>query len=85
MQRLPHSSKTQILQDYDVFIANAYEKLRHAVAEDLALVSHTNVRENLEELLSELSDLFYKTSKGISDTYFNHVKGQNQLTLQKFD
>ena len=85
VQRLPHSSKTQILQDYDVFIANAYEKLRHAVAEDLALVSHTNVRENLEELLSELSDLFYKTSKGISDTYFNHVKGQNQLTLQKFD
>ncbi|MWW23742.1 circularly permuted type 2 ATP-grasp protein [Algibacter lectus] len=42
------------------------------------------VRENLEDMLSELSELLHQTSLSISDTYFNHSYQQNQLVNQNF-
>jgi len=86
LQSLPNSNVVQVVQDYEKAIFEAYTKLSSSTASNLALISFENnyVRENLKQLLSELSELFYDTSKGISDTYFNHIKNQSQLTSQNF-
>lgn len=39
----------------------------------------SNMRKNLDNLLSDLSDLLHTTSLSISDTYFNHSQPQKQL------
>ncbi|TNJ45641.1 circularly permuted type 2 ATP-grasp protein [Tamlana fucoidanivorans] len=83
---LPHSKVKGALQDYEKPIFEAFSKLRLASVANLVSVSEENMylRENLNNLLSELNALLYKTSKTISDTYFNHVNDQSQLTRQQF-
>ena len=49
------------------------------VAKILSIDTESNMRLNLDQLLSELSDLLNKTSLSISDTYFNHSQPQRQL------
>ena len=83
---LPHSNNSGTLQDYEQSIYSAFNKLKLSEPSDLSLVSNNNnfTRENLKLLLEELSELFYETTKGISDTYFNHIKDQSQLTSQNY-
>ena len=84
--KLPYSKSTDELLDYDKHIFEAFSKLRLASVEELAFVDGKNklVRENLKVLLVDLSDLLFKTSQSISDTYFNHTHVQNQMTAQRF-
>ncbi len=86
ISRLPHSKIDAGLQDYEKAIFEAYSKLRLSSTQTLALVSEEQTQERvaLETLLTELKVLFYDTTKAIADTYFNHSKDQNQLTLQNF-
>ncbi|WP_158849787.1 circularly permuted type 2 ATP-grasp protein [Algibacter sp. L1A34] len=50
----------------------------------LELDEHGAIRGNLDDLLSELSELLHQTSLSISDTYFNHSYQQTQLVNQNF-
>ncbi|WP_178988555.1 circularly permuted type 2 ATP-grasp protein [Winogradskyella schleiferi] len=45
----------------------------------LTINPESNMRDNLDHSLSELSDLLHTTSLSISDTYFNHSQPQKQL------
>ena len=83
---LPHSNSPEILQDYEESISSAFNKLKLSNPTSLTLVSTDNnyTREKLSLLLEELSELLYVTTKGISDTYFNHIKDQSQLTSQNY-
>ncbi|WP_282124076.1 circularly permuted type 2 ATP-grasp protein [Algibacter mikhailovii] len=83
---LPHSKVKGALQDYEKPIFEAFSKLRLASVTDLVDVSEENryLRYKLNKLLTELNVLLYATSKAISDTYFNHVDDQSQLSRQKF-
>lgn len=49
------------------------------VAELLEVNPKSNMRENMDTVLSDLSDLLHTTSLSISDTYFNHSQPQKQL------
>ena len=84
--KLPYSKSIDELLDYDKHIFEAFSKLRLVSVEDLASVDGKNklVRKNLKILLVDLSDLLFKTSQAISDTYFNHTNVQNQMTAQRF-
>ena len=49
----------------------------------LNLNEDKTLRNNLEDLLSELSDLLHETSLSISNTYFDHTYQQTQMVKQK--
>ncbi|MBU2929313.1 circularly permuted type 2 ATP-grasp protein [Winogradskyella psychrotolerans] len=49
------------------------------VKEMLVVDPESNMRKNLDNSLSELSDLLHTTSLSISNTYFNHSQPQKQL------
>ena len=49
----------------------------------LEIDKDSNMRKNLDLLLSDLSDLLHTTSLSISDTYFNHSMQQKQLVNRK--
>lgn len=81
---LPHSKKSHELTDYEKFAFEAFSKLRLVEASELMATEKENVkRETLDKLLEELSDLLYKTSMAITNTYFSHTYKQNQLVTQK--
>jgi len=84
--RLPHSKHDHQLSNYQKFVFEAFSKLRLAESSKLVQTkSETDVtREQLDTLLKELSDLLYKTSQSISNTYFNHTDKQTQLFTQSF-
>ena len=84
--RLPHSKHDHQLSNYQKFVFEAFSKLRSAESSKLVRTkSETDVtREQLDTLLKELSDLLYKTSQSISNTYFNHTDKQTQLFTQSF-
>ncbi|MFV1448565.1 circularly permuted type 2 ATP-grasp protein [Maribacter sp. HS] len=84
--RLPHSKHDHQLSNYQKFVFEAFSKLRLAESSKLVQTkSETDVtREQLDNLLKELSDLLYKTSQSISNTYFNHTDKQTQLFTQSF-
>lgn len=64
-------------------IMEASIKIQNISIDDLASVDqNVKMRLNLEELLSELSELLHATSLSISDTYFNHSYRQKQLVHQ---
>ena len=83
--RLPHSKKSDVLMNYEKFVFEAFSSLRLASSEALAN-SNTDglLREELDNLLEKLSDLLFKTSQSISNTYFNHTYKQSQLVDQNF-
>ncbi|WP_027066108.1 circularly permuted type 2 ATP-grasp protein [Maribacter sp. Hel_I_7] len=84
--RLPHSKHDHQLNNYQKYIFEAFSKLRLAESTKLAMTkSETDFkREDLDTLLKELSDLLYKASQSISNTYFNHTDKQTQLFTQSF-
>lgn len=84
--RLPHSKHDHQLSNYQKYVFEAFSKLRLAESIDLAKTkSETDFkRDQLDTLLKELSDLLYKTSQSISNTYFNHTDKQTQLFIQSF-
>ena len=84
--RLPNSEIDHQLTKYQKLIFKAFSKLRLAEANKLAKTKSSKDfrRENLEELLIELSELLHKSSQSISNTYFNHTDRQNQMFNQSF-
>ncbi|WP_299322827.1 circularly permuted type 2 ATP-grasp protein [uncultured Maribacter sp.] len=84
--RLPHSKHDHQLNNYQKYVFEAFSKLRLAESSKLAMTkSETDFkREDLDTLLEELTDLLYKASQSISNTYFNHTDKQTQLFTQSF-
>ena len=82
--RLPHSEEDHQLSNYQKFVFEAFSKLRLAESTKLAKTKSDKDfrREELEKLLKQLSELLYKTSQAISNTYFNHTDKQNQMFNQ---
>ncbi|MFD0988503.1 circularly permuted type 2 ATP-grasp protein [Mariniflexile jejuense] len=85
IDRLPHSEVTGKATDSQKFISEADFKIRSLNIESLLKLDDAAViRQNLDDTLSELSDLLHETSLAISDTYFNHAYQQKQLVNQNF-
>ncbi|TDT43702.1 putative circularly permuted ATP-grasp superfamily protein [Maribacter spongiicola] len=84
--RLPHSKHDHQLSNYQKYVFEAFSKLRLAESSKLAMTKSEEdfTREDLEVLLKELSDLLYKASQAITNTYFNHTAKQTQLFTQSF-
>lgn len=84
--RLPQSNHNNHLNSYQKYVFEAFSKLRLAEAATLSrtLTEDDFVREALNTLMEELSDLLHKTSQSITSTYFNHTDKQNQLFTQSF-
>lgn len=84
--RLPHSKQDHQLSKYQKYVFQAFSKLRLAESSQLAKTKSDNeyAREELDNLLEELSELLYQTSQSITNTYFNHTDKQNQLLTQSF-
>ncbi|MEO1011841.1 MAG: circularly permuted type 2 ATP-grasp protein [Bacteroidota bacterium] len=84
--RLPQSEKDNHLTSYQKPVFEAFSKLRLAESNTLAATSESGsyIRQDLDTLLEELSNLLYKTSQAITSTYFNHTDEQNQLIVQTF-
>ncbi len=82
---LPQSQVTHELSSYEKFIFEGFSKLRLATSVELGKTDEeTGLRENLDRLLSELSNLLFQTSLSITTTYFSHSYRQNQLIHQSF-
>lgn len=84
--RLPQSNHNNHLNSYQKYVFEAFSKLRLAEAATLSQTVTDNdfVREALNTLMEELSDLLHQTSQSITSTYFNHTDRQNQLFTQSF-
>ncbi len=84
--RLPHSQEDNHLAKYEKYVFEAFSKLRLVETRKLVLTDSDNdvLREQLDQLCSELSELIYNTSQSISKTYFDHTDRQNQLVTQSF-
>ncbi len=84
--RLPHSKVDNHLTIYQKLVFEAFSKLRLAESSELIRTNSEDdfVRQEMEKLLEELSNLLYKTSQSLSRTYFNHTDNQKQLMTQYF-
>lgn len=84
--RLPHSRRDNNLTNYQKNILEAFSKLRLANSAELSKIATDKdyIRKDLEELFEELTDLLYRTSQSLTNTYFNHTDKQNQLVTQSF-
>ena len=82
---LPQSQVSHELTNYEKFIFEGFAKLKLATSCELSKTNEeSRIRENLDQLLSELSDLLFKASSAITTTYFSHSYQQNQLIHQNF-
>jgi uncharacterized alpha-E superfamily protein len=85
IDRLPHSEITGKATNCQKNIAEANFKIRSLNIKSLIqLDSDGVIRQNLDDSLSELSDLLHETSLAVSNTYFNHAYQQKQLVNQNF-
>ncbi|ALJ04297.1 hypothetical protein APS56_03690 [Pseudalgibacter alginicilyticus] len=85
IDRLPHSESIGKTTQCQIFINEANKKIQSLNVEFLMeLNKNESLRQNLDDVLSELSDLLHETSMAISDTYFNHSYQQKQLVNQNF-
>ncbi len=82
--KLPYSRVSYELLNHERHIFEALSKLRLAKVDTLSLANEELIREELKDLLVDLSDLLFKTSQSISNTYFNHTQQQNQMSKQRF-
>lgn len=82
----PHSRRDNNLTNYQKNILEAFSKLRLANSAELSKIAtdKDHIRKDLEELFEELTDLLYRTSQSLTNTYFNHTDKQNQLVTQSF-
>ncbi|WP_372775038.1 circularly permuted type 2 ATP-grasp protein [Mangrovibacterium sp.] len=82
---LPLSQQSHELTNYEKFIFEGFAKLRLATSAELVQVSPgSSIREDLDHLMSELSDLLFHASLAVTTTYFSHSYQQNQLINQSF-
>ncbi|WP_354680779.1 circularly permuted type 2 ATP-grasp protein [Mariniflexile fucanivorans] len=85
IDRLPHSEVTGKATDCQKFISEANFKIRSLNIDTLLeLDAEGIIREHLDNVLAELSDLLHEMNLSISDTYFNHSYQQSQLVNQNF-
>ncbi len=85
IDRLPHSEVTGKATDCQKYISEANFKIRSLNIDALLeLDAEGVIRQNLDDALSELSELLHETSLAVSDTYFNHAYQQKQLVNQNF-
>ncbi|MDW5288011.1 circularly permuted type 2 ATP-grasp protein [Formosa sp. PL04] len=85
IDRLPHSEDIGKITDCQKAISKANSKIRSLQIKDLLELSdETVIRQNLDDALTELSDLLHEMSLAVSDTYFNHAYQQKQLVNQNF-
>jgi uncharacterized alpha-E superfamily protein len=85
IDRLPHSEMTGAITHCQIFINEANKKIKGLNVDYLMTLNEDeSLRQNLDDVLSELSDLLHETSMAISDTYFNHSYQQKQLVNQNF-
>ncbi|WP_159022507.1 circularly permuted type 2 ATP-grasp protein [Formosa sp. L2A11] len=86
IDRLPHPEGLGETTDCQKFISAANTKIQNLNIDSLSeLSSDTIIRQNLDDALTELSDLLHEMSLAISDTYFNHSYQQKQLVNQNFE
>jgi len=85
VDRLPHSKSVEAVSECQHIINTANLKMENLSVGYLAeLNGDGSLRQNLDDTLSELSDLLHDLSLSISDTYFNHSYQQRQLVNQNF-
>lgn len=85
VDRLPISEGASVVSKCKEKIALANTKMQSLTIENLLeLSADGTVRQNLDDVLAEISDLLHETSMAISDTYFNHSYMQKQLSNQNF-
>lgn len=83
---LPHSKISHELTDYEKYVFEAFSKLRLANSNDLSSSKKNSlIRKKLDDLLSDCSNLLYKTSLSVTNTYFSHTYQQSQLVNQNFN
>mgnify|MGYP000459529407 CR=1 FL=1 len=84
ISRLPDTDNGQ-LQVVLSHITRACSMLENVQTNDLSKFNaNNNIRENLKLFLNELDILLTNTSLEITNTYFNHVTKQSQLSSQNF-
>lgn len=77
---LPQSKVSHEITNYEKYVFAAYSKVRLATSAELVSTNYDSlIRFNLDNLLSDLSNLLVNTSGTIINTYFNHTFVQNQL------
>lgn len=80
---LPQSKITHELTDYEKYVFEAFSKIRLANSIELIKTEENSlVRNKLDNLLLEISELLNNTSLAVSNTYFSHIYTQNQLVNQ---
>jgi uncharacterized alpha-E superfamily protein len=85
IDRLPRSTNNNDFTDCQKNIYKANSTIKCLNIIDLLKVNNDgSLRQNLDDSLSELSDLLHETSLSISNTYFNHSYQQTQLVNQNF-
>ncbi|MBU2938539.1 circularly permuted type 2 ATP-grasp protein [Lacinutrix sp. C3R15] len=80
INKLPNNNKNKemtICQENIEAVITKMERLN--LQEMLHIDPVSNMRKNLDHILSDLSKLLHITSLSISDTYFNHSQPQKQL------
>jgi uncharacterized alpha-E superfamily protein len=84
IDRLPNANASIEMTDCQKNIASVIKKIQSLPLKEILEVDETsNMRKNLDVLLSDLSDLLHLTSLSISNTYFNHSQQQKQLVDRK--
>jgi len=79
IDKLPNNGNSNVT-DCQENINSVISKIESLTLNELLLIDDvSNMRKNLDSMLSDLSDLLHKTSLSISDTYFNHSQPQKQL------
>jgi uncharacterized alpha-E superfamily protein len=85
IDRLPHSKTTTLVSECEQLINEANIKIQNLKPQILlSLNEDATLRQELDDLLSDLSDLLHETSLSLSNTYFNHSYQQTQLVNQNF-
>ncbi|MEW4922671.1 circularly permuted type 2 ATP-grasp protein [Algibacter sp. 2305UL17-15] len=85
VDKLPISEGAAVISKCKEKIALAHTKMQNLTIENLLeLNEDATIRQNLDDVLAEVSELLHETSMAISDTYFNHSYMQKQLSNQNF-
>ncbi|QXP79329.1 MULTISPECIES: circularly permuted type 2 ATP-grasp protein [Winogradskyella] len=80
IDKLPATNKNAELTLCQEKMNLVISKMESLDLEDMLEIDQkSNMRQNLDDLLSDLSELLHTTSMSISDTYFNHSQPQKQL------
>jgi uncharacterized circularly permuted ATP-grasp superfamily protein/uncharacterized alpha-E superfamily protein len=80
---LPQAKNSHELTDYEKYVFEAYSKVRLAKSDALIqLAEDSIVRDRLDNLLFDISELLNNASIALTNTYFSHIFTQNQLVTQ---